>query len=92
MSKESCLICGRLTEQVFCPGCATEGWARYQAIETFLNKYPGVTVIEVCRELSVSLGFIKGLVARGYLNLNLPITDEPEPKNFPSPHRPKNRK
>ena len=71
-TKEACLICARLTEQTFCPECSEKGWAMYEAIEAFLRKYPGVATIEVCREVSVPLDFVRGLVSKGYLNLDIP--------------------
>lgn len=72
MAKDNCLICGRLSEEIFCENCSEQGWEKHRAIKKFLEDYPGSTVIEVCREISVSVGFIKGLVKEGYLNLNLP--------------------
>ena len=72
MEKLSCLLCGRLSDEIFCKDCHDKGWDQYHVIQTFLKDYPGITTIEVCRELSVSLAFIKGLVFAGYLNLHIP--------------------
>lgn len=80
MEKTTCLMCGCLSEQIFCTSCSEEGWNKYRQIQSFLSDYPGITTIEVCRELSVSLNFIKGLVSAGYLNLNLPKPQNPEPR------------
>lgn len=86
MERTFCLMCGCLSDQIFCPACSEEGQTKYRQIQAFLSDYPGVTIIEVCRELSVSLNFIKGLVSAGYLNLNLPKPQEPEhrPSGFRS--------
>ncbi len=78
MEKTSCLLCGCLTDQLFCPGCSDKGWEQVRAIQTFLDNYPGLATIELCRELSVSLGFIKGLISAGYLNLELPDREKPQ--------------
>lgn len=80
MEKGSCLMCGCISEQLFCASCSDEGWERYRQIQSFLSDYPGITTIEICRELSVSLSFIKGLVSAGYLNLNLPKPQHTEHK------------
>lgn len=91
MGKASCLICGRLTDQVFCADCHDEGWELTHSIQSFLRNYPGVATIEVCRELSVSLGFIKGLVEAGYLTLAIPDAKKISPDGASGFHSGKNK-
>jgi len=76
MGKSSCLICGRLSEQIFCADCSEKGWSKTHSIQKFLRDYPGLTTIEVCRELGISLGFIRGLVSAGYVNLDIPKLED----------------
>lgn len=62
-------MCGLLTEQLFCTDCAPKGWAQYRSLQAFLRNNPGVTIIEVCRELSLPFSFVKGLISNGYLEI-----------------------
>ncbi|PKM83413.1 MAG: hypothetical protein CVU89_01320 [Firmicutes bacterium HGW-Firmicutes-14] len=79
--RETCLLCGVLTDQLFCSNCSDKGWGQYRELQTFLQEHPGATIIEVCRETSLPFSFVKGLIEGGYLNAGVSgdstITESP---------------